>query len=143
MKNGAAGKGASLPGSHSDRPSLLVVMADPPVRTVVAKYLRRCGMDVTETANADEALRPNLQYEAVLTELNIPGPMDGFSLAQRIQHHHPHVPVVISLSYRYLAHDAGKLRQHFPGLKSRYDQATLRRRLSAVIRQSRRAASPI
>lgn len=141
MKDNEAGKGANPPRSHSDRPTLLVVMADPPVRNTVATYLRRCGMEVTETANADEALRPSLKYEAVLTELNIPGPMDGFSLAQRIQQHRPEVPVVLSLSYRYLAHDTGKLRQHFPILRRRYDQATLRRRLDIAIRRSRRVAS--
>lgn len=115
-------------------------MADP-VRTTVAKYLRSCGMEVTETASADEALKPSLQYEAVLTELDIPGPMDGFSLAQRIRQSRPEVPVVLSLSYQYLAHDAGKLRQHFPTLRKRYDQAVLRRRLDAAIRRSRHAPS--
>lgn len=126
---------------NTDRPTLLVVVADPPVRTTVAKYLRHCGMEVTEMASADEALKPSLRYEAVLTELNIPGSMDGFSLARRIQQSRPKVPVVLSLSYRYLAHDAGKLRRHFPTLESRYDQTTLRRRLDAAMRQSRRLAS--
>ena len=84
----------------TDRPTLLVVVADPPVRTTVAKYLRRCGMAVTEMASADEALKPSLRYEAVLTELNIPGSMDGFSLARRIKDRRPEVPVVLSLNYR-------------------------------------------
>ena len=57
MKDYKEREGANPPG-QTGRPMLLVVMADP-VRTTVAKYLRSCGMEVTETRSADEALKPS------------------------------------------------------------------------------------
>lgn len=121
--------------------ALLLVMADPLVRTTVARYLQSCGRKVVETASSEEALGlKGMGYDAALTKLHIPGPVDGFSLAQRIHRRHPDRLVVLSLSYRHVAHDIAKLRSHIPALRMRFDQAELRRRLDASMRRAKRAS---
>ena len=69
-------------------PSVLVVEDDVLVRTVVAAYLRECGFGVVESVSADEAVRvleAGIRVDIVFSDVNMPGKLDGFGLAQWIR----------------------------------------------------------
>ncbi len=86
--------------SHS---RVLVVEDEPLLRTFSADMLMDAGFDVVEAANADEAL---LVLEAaddinvVFTDVEMPGHIDGFALAQRIATRWPKIGVVITSGRR-------------------------------------------
>ncbi|MGZ5904834.1 MAG: response regulator, partial [Reyranella sp.] len=66
-------------------PTVLVVEDEILVRTVIAAYLRDCGFDVVEAGSADEAVRvleAGVRIDIVFSDINMPGSLDGFGLAQ-------------------------------------------------------------
>lgn len=79
---------------------VLVVEDEVLVRMAVAQQLRECGYIVAEAANADEAVTV-LQHSTnrihiVMTDIEMPGSMDGFALATWIRQHHPGVKVMLT-----------------------------------------------
>jgi CheY-like chemotaxis protein len=66
--------------------TVLVVEDEVLVRLAIAEYLRDCGYRVIEASSADEAIlvlqQPELTIDVVFTDIEMPGPMDGFGLAQ-------------------------------------------------------------
>ncbi|SFK62263.1 response regulator [Methylocapsa palsarum] len=84
-------------------PLVLVVEDEPYVRTASASMLEDAGFEVIEACDADEALRllsvhPNVGV--VFTDVEMPGSLDGLSLARRIHHDWPGIGVVVT-SGRY------------------------------------------
>lgn len=116
------------------RNTVLLVMNDQAVRRTVAAYLRECGSVVIEARDAEQALRFKRlgDCDAALTELNVPGPMDGFSLAQAIRRHRPGTPVVLTLDTAHAGRDAVKLRDLVPGLGQVFNPVVLSRRLRRI-----------
>lgn len=121
------------------RSTVLVVMSDARVRTTVASYLRECGSRVIEAGNAEEALnlRRLAECDAALTELDIPGPMDGFSLAHAIHRRRPGTPVVLTLDSAHAARDAVKLGGVLPALGRAFHQRALAQRLRRLRNERR------
>src|SRR4051794_33305168 len=69
---------------------ILVVEDDVLVRLPISEYLRQCGYRVLEAANADEALRilkngGDDQVDVVLTDIEMPGSIEGFGLSKWIR----------------------------------------------------------
>ena len=66
--------------------TVLVVEDEVLLRLSIAAYLRDCGYSVIEAADADEAVlvlkQPDLDIDVLFTEIEMPGAMDGFGLAQ-------------------------------------------------------------
>jgi CheY-like chemotaxis protein len=121
------------------RNTVLIVMGDAEVRRTVADYLRECGSTVLEARDAAEALRLKqlANCDAALTELDLPGPMDGFSLAQAILRKRPGTEVVLTLDAAHAARDAVKLGSILPALGKAFHQFTLAQRLRRVRGQRR------
>ena len=81
------------------QPAVLVVEDEILIRTAVAEYLRHSGYLVLEAADAAEAL--NLfgvgePIDVVICDVNMPGDMDGLSLARQIKQHQPKLPVLLT-----------------------------------------------
>src|SRR2546423_149146 len=80
--------------------TILVVVEDVSTRMIISDYLRSCGFKVIEAANADEALvvlqRPDITIDIVFTDIEMPGTMDGFGLAQWVRAHRPALGVVLA-----------------------------------------------
>ncbi len=80
--------------------TILVVEDEVLVRLVISEYLRDCGYRVIEAANADEALvvlqQTERSIEVVFTDIEMPGTMDGFGLAQWIRSNRPGLHVVLA-----------------------------------------------
>jgi CheY-like chemotaxis protein len=66
--------------------TVLVLDDDVLVRMPVVQFLRDCGYHVVEAASTDEAIailqNTNTLVDVVLSEIDIPGSMNGFGFAQ-------------------------------------------------------------
>ena len=85
---------------HLDHaPRIVVAEDDEPLRALVAQILAADGFEVFEAAHAQEALRilcsNSKGVEALFTDVNMPGPMNGLELASRARQRWPWLPVMI------------------------------------------------
>lgn len=101
---------SAAPGSGAP-PSILVVEDEVRIRLTVADHLRDCGFRVLQAANGDEARRiieGGETIDLIFSDVQMPGTLDGFSLARWIRAHKPGVPVLLTSGYvksAELAHD--------------------------------------
>jgi CheY-like chemotaxis protein len=82
---------------------VLVVEDDSSIRLFVSEYLRHCGFRVLEAADADDAI-DNMKFEArniciVVSDIRLPGGMDGVELAHWIGSYAPGTPVILTSGY--------------------------------------------
>lgn len=88
------------PGNGAKRISTLLVVEDEIIiRLSVADYLRDCGYRVLEAATATEAqmvFRAGEPIELVFSDINMPGEMNGFALAQWVSREFPDVKVILT-----------------------------------------------
>jgi len=78
---------------------ILVVEDEPLVRLFLSDFLDEAGFKVFEAVNADEAMtilqaRPDIQ--AIISDIEMPGSMNGLALARTVQERWPGVGVVIT-----------------------------------------------
>jgi CheY-like chemotaxis protein len=79
--------------------TILVVEPDVLVRTTIAQYLRECGHKVIEGTTADDALKAletPIRVDVVFSEIQLPGEIDGFSLASQVRQTHPDIDVILT-----------------------------------------------
>ena len=83
---------------HSNKAAVLVVEDEPLIRIFLADALRDAGFAVTEAVTAHEAADylEEGDYSAVLTDVTMPGRMDGLQLAQRVCEEHPCTAVIVT-----------------------------------------------
>ncbi|MCB5173917.1 response regulator [Microvirga lenta] len=85
---------------HSDlRIVILVVEDEPLVRMFLADALDDAGYKVFEAVNADEAVtllqaRPDIQ--AVVTDIEMPGSMNGIGLARPVRERWPGIGLLVT-----------------------------------------------
>ncbi|HTO82627.1 MAG TPA: response regulator [Methylomirabilota bacterium] len=118
--------------SPATAPSVLVVEDEVLVRTNVAEYLRACGYRVLEANDADEAiliLRNVDDIDIVFTDVQMPGSLDGFGLAQWVRRERPRIRVIITSGVARVSKDAAELCQEGPLLAKPYDHRELDRRI--------------
>lgn len=83
---------------------VLVVEDEPLLRMFNADMLIDAGFDVLEAADATEALHlleTNSDIRVVFTDVEMPGALDGFALAQRIEALWPDIGVLVTSGRRY------------------------------------------
>jgi CheY-like chemotaxis protein len=83
----------------NDASAVLIVEDEVLVRMVVADHLRDVGYTVIEAANADEAieaLRIRSDIGIVLTDVRMPGTMDGLGLAKHVRNEYPAIKIILS-----------------------------------------------
>lgn len=87
-------------------PTVLVVEDDDTLRSLTADAISLLGVIVVDCANADDAL-PMLEGSSsivlVMTDICMPGSMDGLQLAQVIWTRWPLLPVILTSGNRMLA----------------------------------------
>ena len=90
--------------------TILVVEDEPPVRKLVAQLLQRLGYSIVTAANGTEALERWRQHRGkislVLTDITMPGGMNGHQLAAQLLAGSPQLPVVFMSGYTGNATDA-------------------------------------
>lgn len=82
--------------------SLLLVEDDPLLRDSLSEYLVRRGWHLTAVGTADEALGlvgRGALYDVVLTDIVMPGRLDGIDLTRCILQERPTVRVIVMSGY--------------------------------------------
>lgn len=78
-------------------PHILLVEDEPLQRELMAESLSRAGYEVTATCTGDEAailLADRDRFDALLTDVAMPGRIDGIGLAEHAREVHPDLPVL-------------------------------------------------
>ena len=117
-------------------PTILVVEDDVLVRSTAATYLRECGFDVIEANSADEALRvlqAGVEVDILFSDIQMPGSMDGFGLAQWVRRERPRLKVILTSGAARTAKEAGDLFEDGPFLAKPYDHAELERHIRSLL----------
>lgn len=75
---------------------ILLVEDEPLARETLAETLSNAGYDVTATCTGDEAaiLMAQDGFDLLLTDITMPGAIDGIGLAEHAREVHPGLPVV-------------------------------------------------
>jgi CheY-like chemotaxis protein len=77
---------------------ILVVEDEPLIRLGLASVIEEAGYEVLEAANASEAIRvleANSDVSLVLTDVDMPGGMDGVRLAHYVRDRWPPVQLIV------------------------------------------------
>jgi CheY-like chemotaxis protein len=78
---------------------VLIVEDEVLIRLALAHDLRQAGFTVIEAATGDEALiilQAVVEIGVIVTDIRMPGTMDGLALARFVTQHAPHIRVVIT-----------------------------------------------
>jgi len=124
--------------SDSPTGTVLLVEDNPDVASASAGLLEELGYSVRWVPNADEALQ-QLEInniDLVLSDIVMPGRMDGLMLARAIKEKHPSLPILLATGY---SEAAQTVRADFPILRKPYQMNELSRALAGLMR--RRAAA--
>lgn len=83
-------------------PVILVAEDEALIRMAVADSLRDAGFTVIEAANAAEALeavRAGPKPDVLVTDITMPGQMDGLALATLLQRENPALSVIVTSAH--------------------------------------------
>ncbi|MGH1575182.1 PAS domain S-box protein [Methylobacterium sp. P31] len=119
---------------------VLVVEDNAQVAEVAASVLAERGHAVVSSASASEALHAlnsGQPFDVILSDLVMPGEMNGFDLAQRVRDRWPSLPVLLATGYSDQA--AKAIKAGFPLISKPYEPAAL---LLAVERTASADATP-
>lgn len=81
------------------RKSILLVEDEVMVRMMIADKLRQAGYTVIEAANAHEALevlQHNVEVRAILSDIRMPGTIDGVGLARMVRLQYPAIKIMLA-----------------------------------------------
>ncbi len=94
MRGDDGDAGASAPIGRETK--VLFVEDEALIREITAEVLSYAGFDVTATCTGDEAaiLLAEDGFDLLLTDVNMPGQIDGIGLAEHARELHPGLPVV-------------------------------------------------
>ncbi len=76
---------------------ILLVEDEPVIRGIIADMLSDAGFEVTATCTGDEAailIADSDRFDVLLTDITMPGLIDGIGLAEHAREVHPALPVV-------------------------------------------------
>jgi CheY-like chemotaxis protein len=80
-------------------PCILVVEDDVLIRMLLAETLRERGAGVIEAANGDEAwavLAAGRSVDLIISDIRMPGSLNGAQLAKRVRGVNPSVPIILT-----------------------------------------------
>ncbi len=97
------------------RPTVLVVEDEALIRVLVGDTLRHAGCAVIEAATADEAMSTlcaDAALDVLVTDVRLPGTVDGLRLASWVRRRRPELKVIVT-SGDALAHRAAAVADAF------------------------------
>src|SRR5262245_33046990 len=126
--------------------AVLVVEDEVLIRMTISDYLRDCGYKVFEAANADEARtilqKADREIDLVLSDIEMPGSMDGFGLAQWVRKNRPGLDVILVGTTEGAADAAADLCEKGPMLAKPYEPQVLVDRVKQLLaKRARRGGS--
>jgi CheY-like chemotaxis protein len=80
---------------------VLVVEDDPLIREFVVEVLGEEGYDVVHANNGEEALAwcKRQAADVLVTDIKLPGKVDGWQIAERCREHDPELPVIYATGF--------------------------------------------
>ena len=112
------------------------------IRAMLSDYLQECGFKVLEASSADEAVgiieNVDVVIDLVLTDIRMPGAMDGFGLAQWVRTNQPNMPVILASGDANKADAARKLCENAILFQKPYDLEAVVGRIRSTL-----GASPL
>lgn len=117
----------------------MVVEDEVLLRMMIADELRRSDLQVIECGNADEALdvlHSGTPVATVLTDLRMPGSLDGVKLAKAVHDEFPDMRVFLTSTYTLPFDDA----PHEGFFQKPYDPTVVVRTIKSSLRQERAPA---
>jgi PAS domain S-box-containing protein len=89
---------------------VLLVEDNPEVAEATCELLSQLGCDVAAIGNAQAALfeLARMTFDIVLTDIVMPGDMNGLMLARAIKSKYPHIPVLLASGYSSAAEEAAR-----------------------------------
>ena len=96
-----ATRSARTPDPALRSPRVLVVDDEPGLRELACTWLRSLGFDVVPVESADAALAclGADAYDAIFTDIVMPGTLDGIDLAHEAQRRHPELRILLTSGY--------------------------------------------
>jgi len=104
------------PDTAQKRAFILVVEDELLVRMMVSDALREAGFDVIEAINADEAisiLHSGVTIDLMLSDVRMPGSMDGLGLLNYSMGKFPTLPVIMTSGHLLPSDALAKGARHF------------------------------
>ena len=92
---------------------ILVVEDEPLIRLIVVEELIDHGYEVREAESGDVAaniITSDVHVSMLITDLHMPGKLDGFAVASLVRAHHPHAPIIFTTGRPDVARSLVKLR---------------------------------
>jgi DNA-binding response OmpR family regulator len=115
-------------------PTVLVVDDDVLVRVAISANLREAGFQVLEASSAHDALGvmlADMPIDVLLTDLQMPGAMDGFGLAAAARGSAPDMKVLVMSSF--LPQSTGARLTPFEYIEKPFPPQTLIARVRALL----------
>jgi DNA-binding response OmpR family regulator len=80
---------------------ILVVEDDPLIREIVVEALREEGYDVIHASNGEEAMAwcRRRVADVLVTDIKLPGQMDGWQIAEQCRARDPELPVIYATGF--------------------------------------------
>jgi CheY-like chemotaxis protein len=120
-------------GDMATQPTVLIVEDEVLIRMLLSEALRQEGYAVVEAANADEALSVlefSISPDVLITDVRMPGSIDGFELAAYVRRTKPELKVIITSGH---ASPDGAIGVADAFLPKPYELSLILRRLKALI----------
>jgi CheY-like chemotaxis protein len=117
--------------------TVLVLDDDVLIRMPICQYLRDCGYRVLEAASADEAAvfmqKEDIHLDVILSDVEMPGKMNGFGFAQWARSVRPEVDIVLAGTPDRAVYAAHKLCEQGPMLMKPYDHEIVLDRIKRLL----------
>jgi DNA-binding response OmpR family regulator len=126
-----------FPDPKDRTPTILVVDDEVLIRMALSDYLQECGFKVLEAGTASEAIAVLKASESpidlVISDVVMPGEMDGFGLAQWIRASQPGLPCLLVSGDSRKAETATEVCEKEAFLPKPYDLKILVARIRSMI----------
>lgn len=109
-------------------PVVLVVEDEPLIRMSTVDFVEEMGFRVVEAASADEALLKidtETELQVLLTDIDMPGLMNGVDLAHVVQQKFPTIGIIVVSGYRHAGVQTLPSGSHFFSKPYSYKQIKL------------------
>ena len=73
---------------------LLIVEDEAPLRELLVECFSECGFEVTEAVDGDHAVTMLDDIDLLITDIDMPGRLDGNAIAMKAKDRHPDLPVI-------------------------------------------------
>jgi CheY-like chemotaxis protein len=115
---------------------VLLVEDEPLFRMAMADLLEDAGFDVTVACSGDEAvilLAENDRFDALMTDITMPGAIDGVELAEHAREIHAGLPVVFVSGVPENARRSGEVEQPMAYFPKPFDMDALLAALGRLV----------